>query len=188
MHEDITTRFGIAFTYSPEDRQSQPDPLSGSENTVMRLSDGLVVFEEGALTPGVTVDKADYKLLSVNAGLKYRGFGLSGEYFARWLDDFRANGPLPLDDVFDDGFQLQTSYMVIPQRVEAYSGVSAVLGEFNDSWEVAGGANWYPFDTRNFRLNSELIYVDKSPAGSLYVPYLVGQTGPIFLANLELYF
>jgi hypothetical protein len=188
MHEQVATRFGFGFTYSPEDRQSQPDPLSASENTVIRLSDGLVAFDEGALAPGVTVDRLNFTLASVNAGLKYQGFGLHGEYFFRWLDGFRANGPLPTDTIFDHGFQVQTSYQVWPRRIEAYGGTSFVFGGFRTSWELAAGVNWFPFDTRNFRLNGEVIYTEKTPAGSLYTPYLVGQTGTTVLGNIELFF
>ena len=187
-HDKLTTRFGAGFTWSPEDRQSQPDPLSAGENTVIRLSDGLVAFEEGALAPGVTVNQLIFRLFSANAGLKFRGFGLSAEYFARWLYNFRATGPLPVRSLFDHGFQAQTSYMIWPKRIEAYGGVSGLLGEFNNSWEGAGGLNWYPFNTRNFRLNGEGIYVNRSPTGSLYTPFIVGQTGPTFMVNLELFF
>jgi hypothetical protein len=188
IHDKLATRVGLGFTWSPEDRQSQPDPLSGSENTVIRLSDGLVAFDEGALAPGVTVNELNYTLLAANAGLKYQGFSLNGEYFFRWLDHFKADGPLPVDSIFDHGFQVQTSYQVWPKRVEAYTGTSWVFGNFRTSWEAVGGFNVFPFDTRNFRLNGELIYVDKAPAGSLYTPYLVGQTGLTFVGNIELFF
>lgn len=188
IHEKLATRFGLGFTFSPEDRQSQPDPLSAGENTVIRLSDGIVAFDEGALAPGVTVSRLDYRLLSINAGIKYRGFALSGEYFARWLDNFHADGPLPVRSVIDHAFQLQTSYQVWPKTIEIYGAASTVLGQFNNSWEAAGGVNWFPFDTRNVRINGELIHVNRSPTGSLYTPYLVGQTGRIVMANLELFF
>ena len=187
-HDKLVTRFGLGFTWSPEDRQSQPDPLSAGENTVIRLSDGLVAFEEGSLAPGVTVNQLTFRLFSANAGLKYRGFGLSGEYFARWLYNFKATGPLPVRNLFDHGFQAQTSYQVWPKHIEVYGGASGLLGTFNNSWEGAGGVNWYPFNTRNFRVNGEGIYVNQSPTGSLYTPFIVGQTGPTFMVNLELFF
>ncbi len=187
-HDKLTTRFSAGFTWSPEVRQSQPDPLSASENTVIRLSDGLVAFEEGSLAPGVIVTDLIFRLVSASAGFKYRGFGLSGEYFARWLYNFRATGPVPVRNIFDQGFQVQTSYMVVPKRIEAYGGASGLIGFYNNSWEGAGGVNWYPFNTRNFRMNLEGIYVNHSPTGSLYTPFIVGQTGPIFNVNLELFF
>lgn len=187
-HDKPVTRFGLGFTWSPEVRQSQPDPLTASENTVIRLSDGLVAFDEGSLAPGVIVTDLIFRLFSANAGFKYRGFALSGEYFARWLYNFRATGPLPVTNIFDQGFQVQTSYMIWPKHVEAYGGASGLLGFYNNAWEGAGGVNWYPFNTRNFRMNLEGIYVNHSPTGSLYTPFIVGQTGPIFMVNLELFF
>lgn len=188
IHQNVATRFGLGFTYSPEDRTNQPDPLSSGENTVIRLSDGLVAFDEGALAPGVTIKDLDFKLFSANAGFKYLGFALNGEYFARWLDNFNADGPLPQDSILDQGVQLQASYEIWPRVIDIYIGTSAIFGEFNDSWEVAGGFNWFPFNTRNVRWNNEVIHVDKAAVGSLYTPYLVGQTGEIVMSNLELFF
>jgi hypothetical protein len=52
------------------------------------------VFDAGALTPGVTVQRVDYRILSVDAGVKYKGFFLQTEYYNPWLDNFQADGPL----------------------------------------------------------------------------------------------
>ena len=43
------------------------------------------------------------KLLHVGTGLRfqYRGFALNAQYFLRWLNNFAANRPLPLDSEFD---------------------------------------------------------------------------------------
>ena len=46
--------------------------------------------------------KSTYRMAAVNAGFKYRGFSLDGEYYWRTLDDFRATGPLPRDSFEDD--------------------------------------------------------------------------------------
>src|SRR3979411_764534 len=52
-HEKLATRFNLAYTYSPEDRQS---PLNSSAgNTTLRLADSLNVFDTGAFAKGVTV-------------------------------------------------------------------------------------------------------------------------------------
>ncbi len=42
------------------------------------MTDGVLFFQTGALKDGVTVDNADYDMLSVDAGMKYKGFGLGG--------------------------------------------------------------------------------------------------------------
>jgi hypothetical protein len=87
MHDELATRIGAHFTFSPEDRQSQP----GSEdidNTQIRLSNGTIIFTPGALVPNVGVEKVKYYMTDFDAGAKWKGFALEGEYYVRWLNDF----------------------------------------------------------------------------------------------------
>lgn len=72
-HQELATRFNLAYTYSPEDRQSAVGTPSG--NTTIRLADSLNVFDPGALADGVTVKNVRYQLLSAAAGMKQHGFG-----------------------------------------------------------------------------------------------------------------
>jgi hypothetical protein len=76
-HERVATRFNLAYTYSPEERQSALNTSAG--NTTLRLADSLNVFDTGAFADGLTVDKATFKLLTAAAGMKYHGFWLQGE-------------------------------------------------------------------------------------------------------------
>ena len=54
------------------------------------------MFDTGALAPGVTVDEVDFSILSFDAGMKYKGIFLQTEIYNRWLDNFVADGPLPV--------------------------------------------------------------------------------------------
>ena len=175
-HEKLATRFGGAFTHSREDRYSQnsnPSP----DNTQIRISDGVLAFETGALADGVTLEKADYDLLSLDASFKYRGlFGIA-EFYHRTLTNFEADGPLPLSSMRDVGFMVQLAGFPRKQKLEVYGATSQIWGEFNRSWEVVGGLNWFPVDNRNMRVNAQGIYVDKSAAGSLFGFYLGGHSG-----------
>lgn len=52
-HTDLATLFGLAYTYSEEDRQGQPG-TEDINNSQIRLSDGTRIFPRanlGALTP-----------------------------------------------------------------------------------------------------------------------------------------
>ena len=96
-HEEVATRFGVHYTHSTEDRQSQPgkdDP----ENTQIRISDGTAIFDIGAFAPDTQIDRARYQMASLDAGLKYRGFALEGEYFVRWVDDIESRSEVPVRD------------------------------------------------------------------------------------------
>ena len=106
QHEKVATRFGFSTTRSPEQRFTNAS--TGAPTTPrIRLADSVNVFDTGALAPGVTVDKVDYRILSFDAGMKYRGIFLQTEIYNRWLDDFKADGPLPVDSIHDAGFYVQ---------------------------------------------------------------------------------
>ena len=177
-HEKLATRFNLAYTFSPEERQS---PIgTPASNTTLRLADSLNVFDTGALADGVTVERARYQLLSAAAGFKYHGFWLQGEGYARLLDHFVADGPLPVTAVRNTGFYVQASQMVVPKRIELYGSTSYVLGEFgHHPHEFIVGGNYYPWDTRNLRLNLQLINVWHSPVSSTFGFYVGQITGPV---------
>jgi len=48
------------------------------------------------LAPDVVVNRANFYTWAQDFGFKYRGLALNGQYFLRWLNDFVANGPLPI--------------------------------------------------------------------------------------------
>jgi hypothetical protein len=120
-HEKLAARLGAHFTYSQESKQSQPNS-EGFENTQLRLSDGSVIFIPNLFGPGITVNDATYKMTSLDAGLKYRGLSLEGEYYLRWLNHFQGPGTEAIPERFDHGVQAQVSAMVIPKLLQVYSG------------------------------------------------------------------
>jgi hypothetical protein len=56
------------------------------ENTQTKLADSVPLFETGALVTGVTVSEADVRLLSFDAGMKYRGIFIQTELYNRWIN------------------------------------------------------------------------------------------------------
>jgi hypothetical protein len=132
------------------------------------------------LANGVTVENVRYQLLSAAAGMKQHGFWLQGEGYARKLDDFVATGKLPVSAIRDFGFYVQLADMVVQKRFELYGATSYVFGPYGHPKEFLGGSNYYPWNTRNIRLNTQLIYVFHSPVNSTFGFYMGGLTGPIF--------
>ena len=181
-HEKLATRFNLAYTYSPEDRQATLGSPTG--NTTLRLGDSLNVFDPNAFANGTTVTDVHYKLLSESAGMKYHGFWLQGEGYARWMDHFVANGPMPTNAVFDSGFYVQAAGMVIPKKLELYGATSWIFTAYGSQGktpkEFILGTNYYPWNTRNARLNVQLIGVEHSPVSSTFGFYVGQLTGPIF--------
>jgi hypothetical protein len=169
-------RIGTSFTRSREDRFSNLDQ-SSPENTSLYNSDGVLTFSTGAFAPGVTVDKATYRMYAIDGGLKWNGLAVNGQYFFRWLNDFEADGPLPLTSTFDHGGELSASYFVIPQKLIVYGRESRVYGQFGNSWEYAGGVKWHFLPTERLWLNAEVMRVHKVPYTGAFTPYNAGLNG-----------
>ena len=187
-HQRLATRVGVHFTFSPEDRQSQPG-TEAIDNTQIRLSNGTIIFDPGALAPNVDVRKVNYYMLDVDGlGLKYRGFAFEPEYYMRWLNDFHANGPLPEHSLFDHGFQVQVSQMIVPKTLQLYTQGSYIFGDRGDNWETTFGLNYWIFRRRELRANLEFLRDHRSPVGYTAIPQSIGGTGWIFNANLEMSF
>jgi hypothetical protein len=186
-HENAATTFGWQFTRSREDRQSQPD-TEGIENSQIRLSDGTVIFQPDAFATGGRINRATYLMSSLDAGWKYRGLAVEGEYYFRRVDDFEAEGLIPVEELHDHGYQLQASMMVVPRKLQTYLALSKVFGEYGDPRDLAVGVNWFPLRERLLRVNAELLYLKNSPVGYSSVPFVVGGNGTMFYANLEMLF
>jgi hypothetical protein len=177
-HQKLATRFNLAYTYSPEDRQSPVG--SPASNTTLRLADSLNIFDTGALANGVTVERTRYQLVSASAGMKYHGFWLQGEGYGRKLDDFIADGKLPIGAVRDYGFYAQVAQMIVPNRIELYGATSYVFSKYgHHPKEFIVGSNYYPWNTRNLRLNLQMINVDHSPVSSTFGFYTGQITGQV---------
>jgi len=186
-HQKIATRLGVHYTSSLEEKQSQPG-TEGIENSQIRLTDGSVIFTPDLFGPGITVNEVQYRMSSIDAGIKYKGLSLEAEYYRRWLSDYAGVNTSGIPNISDRGYQLQASAMAIPKTLQLYFGASQVFGNYVDHWEVRGGQNYYPMKERGIRLNGELMYVNRSPVGYTAYPYAVGAKGPVFHINLELNF
>jgi len=162
------------------------------ENTQIRLADSTLLFDTGSLAPGVTVNEADVRLLSFDAGMKYRGIFVQTEIYHRTLKGFEADGPVPVDQIVDDGFYVQAAFYPIKQKLELYAATSWVFGDkdagFGDSHEYLGGANLFWFPSRNVRSNVQVIHVDRSPASSTFGFYVGGQKGTTLSVATSFYF
>jgi len=111
--------------------------------------------------------------------MKYRGFWLQGEGYYRKLDQFVATGRMPVTVVRDTGFYVQMAHMIMPKRLELYGATSYVFSDYGRPKEFLVGGNYYPWDTRNLRLNVQLINVDHSPVNSTFGFYMGKITGQV---------
>lgn len=188
-HDEVATRLGAHFTRSPEDRQGVPSS-EAFENVTIRLSDGSVIFAPNLFGDGIQVSNATYHMSSFDAGVKYKGFSIEGEYYIRWVNSFSGRGTenLAFSELKDNGFQLQASSMLLPKMLQLYVIWGKVFGEYGDPWEVRGGLNLFPWENQVVRCNLEYIHLYKSPVGGLSLPYQVGGTGDIVHLNFQVDF
>lgn len=193
-HEKFSTRLAVHFSRSNENRESQPDSEQ-FENTQLRLSDGTVIFTPNLFAPGATITDARYRMTTVDGGFKYRGFSLEGEYFWRWLDNFKFQDVVNQETLqripsrlFDHSFQIQGSAMIVPKTLQAYMGFSKIFGQFGQPRDFRAGVNFFPFKNKVVRWNTEALYLYKSPVGYTSVPFPIGGRGWVFYSNMELAF
>ena len=183
----VRTRIGTAFTRSREDRFSNLDQ-SSPENTSLYNSDGVLTFSTGAFAPGVTVNVATYRMWAVDGGVKWNGLALNGQYFVRWLDDFDADGPLPLASTMDHGAEFTAGYFVQPRKTMVYGRGSWVRGQFGNSHEYGGGIKWHFLPTERLWLSAELFQIDRAPYSGAFTPYTAGMTGWVPMVQTVLAF
>jgi hypothetical protein len=186
-HEKLATRLAAHYTHSREDRQSQPGSNS-IENSQIRLTDGNTIFTPELFGRGITVEKVDYDMVSIDGGLKKKGFSLEAEYYWRWLGDYEGPGTAAIADIDDHGFQVQASAMAVPKTLQLYAGGSAIRGIYGNASELRAGLNWYIVKDRGLRFNAEWLHLNNCPVGYTAVPYPVGGNGDVFHTNFELNF
>jgi hypothetical protein len=187
-HTRLATQFGVSAGHSREGRYANDSVPPNA--TQLKLSDGVNPFDAGALAEGVTVQTLDYDVVALDAGFKYRGFSVQGEYYVRRLSRFVSDVPLPAEaarPIDDHGFQLQAMHMVVPRRLGAYVTYGKVFDEFDRKpWEVSGGLSYYPTGTRSWRLNVHVIRIERSPAASNFGFYTAGQSGTTFSIGTDI--
>jgi hypothetical protein len=194
IHEEVATRFGASFTHMREDRQTPIDIPTPNE-TQVKISDGIYFFETGALAQDVTVKQANFDLLAIDAGVKHNGWHLQVEYYFRNLSKFdlyyhteSAIAP-NYSSIYDHGFYASLSYELIPKLLQVYSSTSWIFDQFKrNPWEVVGGMSLYPARSRAWRINMNLIYIEKSPASSSFGFYQGGLNGPILSMGTDFMF
>lgn len=188
FHENLAVRSGASVTTS---RQSTTQfDSQAPEETFIRLSDGTVLTDVGALAPGVQVTDYSLYLATFDLATKYRGISLSGEYFLRWLTEISGDGPISdaRRDLFDHGFHVQAGAFVVPKRLELFARSSTVFGPFGDGAEYAGGFNIYFRGTENWRFTFDVTHVVDSPAEQIRTGYNAGATGVLVRGQLQTMF
>ena len=114
----------------------------------------------------------DFLQFGADVAFQYRGFSATAEYWVRSVDgeaEFsdweRMTGRN--DAMHQQGGHDQAGYFVIPKRVELVARVGGVWdNDGDDVWEVAVGANYFPWGTYNVLLQTDFTRMAEAPSSS----------------------
>ena len=188
-HQKVATRIEAHYTQSHEDKQGVP-ASEAFENVTIRLSDGSPIFKTHLFGTGIQIENAFYQMACFNAGAKYKGFSLEGEFYLRTISQLEGVGveSIGIDKFSDTGFQLIGSAMVVKESLQLYGSFASIQGEYGDPKDFRIGLNWFPWHNHVVRWNLEYINVKGMPVGGLSLPYAVGSTGSIIHSSFQLNF
>jgi hypothetical protein len=78
--------------------------------------------------------------------------------------------------------------MIVPKFVEVNARVSGVNTSFGDTWEYAGGVNWFIDGTHNQKIQFDVSILDDIPTGNTSPNLEVGQNGILYRFQYQLSF
>ncbi|QDT64136.1 Phosphate-selective porin O and P [Calycomorphotria hydatis] len=185
-HECPVIRVGGGLSYAVEDVVQTPDVIP-NELTVVRLSDGTRLVEDGALAPGVNVNGFNVGLLSLDAAYKHQGLSLWGEYYIRTVSDIVATGPIPINRLFQHGFVVGGGYFILPKELEVAARYSVVYGDFGTGHEYAGGVNWYIYG-HDLKVQFDVTQLVQNPGQSSGPGFRAGDDGVMIRAQVQVAF
>ncbi len=176
-HDEPAAKVGHSFTYANQSGVNSSG-IPRSEQNFIRLSDGTQLITPDALAPGVTVIGSNIFMYAIDFAGKYQGWSFNSELFFRWLTQFKTvGGPVPHSQLYTHGFYADVGYMLIKERLEIIGRISNVDGLFKDSWEYAGGVNWFVNGTHRNKVTFDITHLDGAPVENTGPNYQVGQDG-----------
>ena len=183
-HDELAMRAGSSYTFAlGQGSQSDSDAI---ENSSVRLSDGTLITQPGALSPGVTLQRYDLSLVAMDLAFKFRGCSLSTEIYFQELSSLQGSGSIQLSPTRAHGGFAQGGFFLLPRKIELYSRTSWVTGEFGSGTEVAGGFNWFVLPGKsNLRYTFDVAGLESSPADQNRTGFVAGQTGILFRTQIN---
>ena len=79
------------------------------------------------------------------------GLSLEAEYYRRWPNDFTGFNTAGIAPITDEGYQLQSSAMIVQKVLQVYLSGSQIFGRYGDASELRAGGNWYFTKQRGLR-------------------------------------
>lgn len=186
MSQETLIRIGHSFAFAPQAGTSLGEPLR--ESTFLRLADGTLLSDPGALAPGVTISKSDVLLYAVDFGWKDNGWSLSAEAYFRWLRNLAGDGPLPTDSIQQTGFFVELGSVIKPNYSDWNIRYSEIQGDFGSGSESAAGINFYPLGKPSVKVTFDVSYFDGSPLNNTATGIAAGDAGVLLRTQFQAQF
>lgn len=186
MSQETLIRIGHSFAYAPQAGTRPGSPLR--ESTFLRLTDGTLLSDTGAVAPGVTVSKSDVLLYAIDFGWKDNGWSVSAEAYFRWLRNLAGDGPLPTDSIQQRGFFVEVGSVIVPDHSDWNVRYSEIRGDYGSGRESGVGLNFYPLGNPNLKFGFDVSYYDGSPLNNTASDVLVGDSGVLFRTQVQIQF
>ncbi|MEM1303259.1 MAG: hypothetical protein AAGG46_00095 [Planctomycetota bacterium] len=195
VHETPVARLGVSGVFEKTDGRADIGFPLGDETSVLRLTDGTLISEVGALAPGVQLQSLRVFQASVDAAMKYRGWSLGGEYFFRSLQDFTADGALPVTQINQRGYRVEGGMVLVPQRWDVNFQHSLVTGPAGTGFTHTFGVNYYlrgpdgpGTGDRLNKVTFDVTDVTSSPVTTTTADLIAGDDGQLFRMQVQLGF
>jgi len=198
FHENPVMQLGMSFAYA---NATSEDHFSGGMDdnyeVLAKGGDGRTnIVEAGG---EVTLFGADVALKSQGLSVLLEGFYQHADLDSQEIgyeDDFASSfitSRLNLNGL--DGYEMdnwgwlaQAGYFIVPKTFELVSRVSGVcVDSSNDSYEYAGGWNWY-LAGQDLKLSMDVSYIDDLPLESSTPNFHGVQNNSLFLIRSQLQF
>ena len=180
---DALWRIGHSMVYSPQASNESGIPLD--ESDFLRLADGTRLTDTGALAPGVTVSQFVLWFYGVDLAWKYRGWSANSEVFVRWIDNLKADGTLPTENIVQQGIYAEGGRFLVPEVFDVNVRYSYVGGDFGNGSEYSAGFNWYPLGKPTVKVSFDVTQLDGSPLQNRTSDILVGDDGTLFRTQFQ---
>jgi len=114
----------------------------------------------------------DFLQLGADVAFRYRGFSATAEYWVRSVDGDSEFGDWEHmsgrnDARHQQGGYVQAGYFIVPKKVELVARVGGVWdNDGDDVWEIAVGANYFPWGTYNVLLQTDFTRMAEAPSSS----------------------
>jgi len=193
FHENPVAMLGVSYAYAND--RCEDHFLGGNNDSYKFLGKSAVdgktdVFELGGETNMIGADMSfKYSGLSVNVEGFYQNLDVDSKEWADAADFGNAVRTGLLSDALDNyGWHVQSGYFIVPKSFELTSRISGVHPDgSNDSYEYAGGWNWY-LSGNDLKLSMDLSYIDDLPVVNSAANYHGIQNNALFLIRTQLQF